>query len=58
MTERAGRTRIALSATLANGARLQSTRVPDDVLAAAREERSLHRLHRRSARWQRLHRIR
>ena len=58
MTERAGRARIALSATLANGARLQSTRVPDDVLAAAREERSLHRLHRRIARWQRLHRIR
>jgi hypothetical protein len=58
VTERAGRTRVALSATLAKGARLQSTRVPDDVLAAAREERKLHRLQRRIARWQRLRRIR
>ena len=58
MTERAGRARVALSATLARGARLQSTGVPDDVLAAAREERSLHKLHRRIARWQRLRRIR
>jgi hypothetical protein len=58
MTERAGRTRVALSATLATGARLQSTRVPDGVLAAAREERSLRRLRRRIARWQRFHRVR
>ena len=57
MTERAGRARIALSATIARGARLQATHAPDDVLAAAREERSLHRLQRRIARWRRLHRI-
>jgi hypothetical protein len=48
----------ALSATLARGARLHATRVPDDVLAAAREERSDRKLRRRIARWQRLHRIR
>ncbi|MGZ6886383.1 MAG: hypothetical protein ACXVJA_09230 [Acidimicrobiia bacterium] len=47
-----------LSATLARGARLQATRVPDDVLAAARNEQSLHRLQRRIARWQRIRRIR
>jgi hypothetical protein len=48
----------ALSATLARGARLHATRVPDDVLAAVREERSLRRLQRRVARWQRFHRVR
>jgi hypothetical protein len=58
VTQRAGRARVALSATLARGARLQSTRVPDDVLAAAREERSVRKLRRRITRWQRLHRIR
>jgi hypothetical protein len=47
-----------LSETLARGARLHATRVPDDVIAAAREERSLRRLTRRIARWRRLHRIR
>ena len=57
MTERAGRARIALSATIARGARLQSTHVPDDVLAAVRDARSLHRLQRRIARWQRFHRV-
>jgi hypothetical protein len=58
VTERAGRARVALSATIAHGARLQSTHVPDDVLAAAREERQLMKLQRRIARWQRLHRMR
>jgi hypothetical protein len=58
MTERAGRPRVALSATIARGARLQSSRVPDGVLAAVREERSLRKLQRRIARWQRFHRIR
>ena len=57
MNERAGRARVALSATIASGARLHATRVPDDVLAAAREERDLRRLQRRIARWQRFHRI-
>jgi len=32
--------------------------LPDDVIAAAREERSLRKLQRRIARWQRLGRIR
>jgi hypothetical protein len=58
MTARAGRSRVAVSAALARGARLQSTNVPDRVLAAAREERSLRKLQRRIARWQRFHRIR
>ena len=58
MSSRAGHARVALSATIARGARLQSSDVPDDVLAAAREERSIRRLQRRVARWQRLHRIR
>ena len=58
MTERAGRARVEYSATLARGARLHATRVPDDVLAAAREERNLRKLQRRIARWQRLHRVR
>jgi hypothetical protein len=57
MTSRAGHSRIALSATIARGARLQSTHVPDDVLAAVREQRSLLRLQRRIARWQRFHRV-
>ena len=57
MTERAGHARTALSATLARGARLQSTHVPDDVLAAVREERAVHKLQRRIARWRRLHRV-
>jgi hypothetical protein len=35
-----------------------SARVPDDVVAAAREERALARLKRRVRRWQRLGRIR
>ena len=48
----------ALSQTLARGQRLHASRVPDAVLAAAAEERSLERLRRRVARWQRLHRIR
>jgi len=54
---RAGSSRVALSATIARGARLQSTHVPDDVLAAVRDARSLHRLQRRIARWQRFHRV-
>jgi hypothetical protein len=58
VTGRAGHPRVALSATIARGARLQSSHVPDGVLAAAREERSLRKLRRRVARWQRLHRIR
>jgi hypothetical protein len=33
-------------------------RLPDDVIAAAREERALARLKRRVRRWQRLGRIR
>jgi hypothetical protein len=35
-----------------------SAGVPDDVIAAAREERALARLRRRVRRWQRLGRIR
>jgi hypothetical protein len=35
-----------------------SVRLPDDVIAAAREERALARLKRRVRRWQRLGRIR
>ena len=58
MTERGGRGRVEYSATLARGARLWASHVPDDVLAAAREERDLHKLQRRIARWQRLHRVR
>lgn len=58
MTPRDGRSHVALSATIARGARLHATRVPDTVLAAARDERSLRRLRRRIARWQRLRRIR
>ena len=57
MTSRAGSSRVALSATIARGARLQSTHVPDDVLAAAREERAVRKLQRRIARWRRLHRV-
>jgi hypothetical protein len=56
--KRAGRARVEYSATLARGARLWATCVPDDVLAAAREERSLAKLQRRIARWQRFHRVR
>jgi hypothetical protein len=58
MNPRAGRTHVALSATLARGARLHATCVPDDVLAAARDERSLRKIRRRVTRWQRLRRIR
>jgi hypothetical protein len=47
----------ALSATIASGARLHASRVPDDVLAAAREERAVRKLQRRIARWRRLHRV-
>jgi hypothetical protein len=50
--------RVALSRTLAHGARLSASGVPDDVLAAAREQRSLRRLRRRIRRWQRLHLVR
>ena len=57
MTERAGRARVAYSATLARGARLHASNVPDDVLAAAREERQLRQLRKRIARWQRLRRV-
>jgi hypothetical protein len=35
-----------------------NARLPDDVIAAAREERALARLKRRVRRWQRLGRIR
>jgi hypothetical protein len=35
-----------------------AARLPDDVIAAAREERALARLKRRVRRWQRLGRIR
>ena len=57
MSERVGRSRVALSATIARGARLQSTHVPDGVLAAAHEERAVRKLQRRIARWRRLHRV-
>jgi hypothetical protein len=57
VTERAGRGRVAYSATLARGARLSASHVPDDVLAAAREERAVRKLQRRIARWRRLHRV-
>jgi hypothetical protein len=39
-------------------ARAGAPRLPDDVIAAAREERALRRLRRRVGRWQRLRRIR
>lgn len=48
----------ALSASLARDARLRATRVPDDVLAAVRDEHSLRRLRRRIRWWQRVHRVR
>jgi hypothetical protein len=48
----------AVSEQLAHGARLAATSVPDRVLAAAREERSLARLRRRISRWERLRRVR
>jgi hypothetical protein len=35
-----------------------TAKLPDDVIAAAREERALARLKRRVRRWQRLRRIR
>ena len=47
----------ALSQALARGARMHATNVPDNVLAAAHEERALRRLHRRIARWQRMRRV-
>ena len=47
----------AASASLARDARLRATSVPDDILAAAHEERSLRRLRRRIARWQRMRRV-
>ena len=49
--------RPALSATVASGIRLHACRVPDGVLAAAREERDVAKLRRRIARWRRLHRV-
>jgi hypothetical protein len=39
-------------------ARAAAPRLPDDVIAAAREERALRRLKRRVTRWQRMGRIR
>ncbi len=47
----------AMSKTLATGARLHASQVPDAVLAAAADERSLRRLQRRLERWRRLRRI-
>lgn len=47
----------ALSQALAHGVRMSATRVPDNVLAAAREERAVRRLARRIARWQRIRRV-
>jgi hypothetical protein len=49
--------RPALSSTLAHGTRLQSTRIPDPVLAAARDEHAVRKLERRIARWRRFHRV-
>jgi len=49
--------RPALSSTLAHGARMQSTRIPDPVLAAARDERAIRKLERRIARWRRFRRV-
>ena len=46
------------SKTLAHGTRLSASRVPDNILAATREERALRKLRRRVARWQWFHRIR
>jgi hypothetical protein len=36
---------------------MAASSVPDDVLAAAREARSLRRLQRRIGRWQRIRRV-
>jgi len=47
----------AVSKTLARGTRLSASPVPDNILAANQEERSLRRVQRRIARWQRFHRI-
>jgi len=47
----------ALSATLARGARLHATQVPDDVVAAAHDARAMRRLQHRIARWQRIRRV-
>ncbi len=48
----------AVSKTLARGSRLGASRLPDNVIAASREERALTKLQRRIARWSRFHRIR
>ena len=48
----------AVSKTLARGTRLGASRLPDNVIAASREERDLAKLQRRIARWSRFHRIR
>ena len=48
----------AVSKTLARGTRLGASRLPDNVIAASREERELAKLRRRIARWSRFHRIR
>jgi hypothetical protein len=49
--------RPALSSTLAHGVRMQSTRIPDPVLAAARDEHAVRKLERRIARWRRFRRV-
>ena len=48
----------ALAAGEVQRVRAGSARVPDNVIAAARDERSLRRLRRRIRRWSLLHRIR
>lgn len=48
----------ALGQHLAVEARGRALRVPDDVVAAARDERHLRRLQRRLARWRLLRRVR
>jgi hypothetical protein len=37
---------------------MQSSRIPDPVLAAARDERAIRKLERRIARWRLLRRVR
>jgi len=49
--------RVAASATLARGARLAATRIPDAALAAVREEQSILKLQRRINRWRRIRRV-
>jgi hypothetical protein len=48
----------ALAQSEVSRARAGVRKIPDDVIAAAREERALRRLQRRVRRWQRFGRIR